>query len=544
MAHSTPPGHHPAADRAAWHAGVLPVLLIISAAIAARAWLLFRTPYVPGMNGGYYLVQARALLERGVLGIPDMPLTFHVHAALAWSLARVGGMPQAEAIVWAVKLCDALLPPLVAWPVLVLVRRWARARAQGDAVPLAAAALACLAAPFLVIVGDLQKNSMALVWLAALAVTLHGWLGAPTPKRAASVLVTLVLLGLTHIGVLGAALVLLAAVMPVFIARQRGFAHWRQMLPWMGAGVLLLVLTGALVLWKFDPARIHRLVTALTSPLTFSADGKQMPTPPGGGMGVEAWVPALGFALMVVPALVIAWRRRNELPVADVAFIAGGALTVLAMTGPWFSMDKAVRFYVIALLPAIIVGAFAVLHIGTPWRRRLVLAVVLLLGVGSTAASLPRGGRAILSDAAMRELRSLAPYIGTPDRTLIAAPHGVEWWSAWFLGTRIAQVEALRPEDWQRYDAVLFLEVKAGMEANIGVGGRRPPGDGRGPSPGGGRPPGNGPGPGTGDPRRGPPGGGAPPRMSAPMPPDAEVLHDGAALRLARLAAPAGSPGG
>jgi hypothetical protein len=517
---------------------LLPVVSIIAAAVAARAWLLFRTPYVPGMNGGYYLVQARALLERGVLGIPDMPLTFHLHAALAWSLAQVGGMAQTEAIVWAVKLCDALLPPLVAWPVLVLVRRWARARAQGDVVPLAAAALACLAAPFLVIVGDLQKNSMALVWLAALAVTLHGWLGAPTPKRAVAVLVTLALLGLTHIGVLGAALVLLAAVMSVFLVRQRGFAPWRQMLPWMGAGVVLLVLAAALVLWKFDPARIHRLITALTSPLTFSADGKQMPTPPGGGMGVERWVPALGFALAVVPALFIAWRRRKELPAADVALVTGGALTVLALTGPWFSMDKAVRFYVIALLPAILVGAFAVLHIATPWRRRFALAVVLLLGVGSTAASLSRGGRAVLSDAAMRELQSLAPYIRTPDRTLVAAPHGVEWWSAWFLGTRIAQPEALRPDDWKRYDAVLFLEVKAGMQANMGFGGGRPPGDGRGPGPGGGRPPGDCPGPGNGDPRRGPPGAGAPPMMSAPIPPDAEVLHDGATLRLARLATP------
>jgi hypothetical protein len=223
-----------------------------------------------------------------------------------------------------------------------------------------------------------------------------------------------------------------------------------------------------------------------------------------------------------------------------VALVTGGALTVLALTGPWFSMDKAVRFYVIALLPAILVGGFAVLHSVTPWRRRLVLGLVLFFGIGSTAARLPRGGRAILSAAAMQELQSLAPFIRTPDRTLVAAPHGVEWWNAWFLGTRIAQPEALRPEDWQRYDAVLFLEVKAGMQANMGFGGGRPTGDGRGPGAGGGRPPGDRPGPGTGDPQRGPPGGGAPPMMSAPMPPDAEVLHDGATLRLARLTAPPG----
>jgi hypothetical protein len=503
---------------------VSPVVWIMIAAVAARAWLLFRTPYIPGMNGGYYLVQARALMERGVLGFPDMPLTFHLHAALAWSLAKATGMAQADAIVWAVKLCDAALPPLVAWPVFVLVRRWARSRGQGSAVPLAAAALVCLASMLFRIVGDLQKNSLALVWLAMLAATLHGWLEAPTPRRGVAVLATLLLLGLTHIGVLGAALVLLGAVMLVFMARLRGFARWRQLLPWVGAGVMLLVLTAALVLWRFDPSRVHRLAAAFTNPAAFSFDGGQMPIRPGSAMYVARWVALLAFALAVVPSLSIAWRRRNELSAADVALVAGGAFAVLAMTGPFFSMDKSVRFYVIALLPAIIVAAFSVLHIATAWRRRCLLGLVLLVGIGGTVRSWPLGGQAVLSDAAMRELHSLVQYIPKPDRTLISTEHGAEWWSAWFLRTRVAQADALRPEDWQHYDTILFLEIKSGLQANVFAGGGPPPGVGQGPGPGG--------------PRPARPGRGAPPMMSAPIPPDAEVLHEGATLKLARIATP------
>lgn len=497
---------------------------IVLAAVAARAWLLFRTPYVPGMNGGYYLVQARALLERGVLAFPDLPLTFHLHAALAWSLAKLTGMAQADAIMFAVKLCDAVLPPLVAWPVFVLVRRWARSRGQGSAVPLAAAALACLASVPFRVVGDLQKNSLALVWLALLAVTLHGWLEAPTPRRGVAVLGTLLLLGLTHIGVLGAALVLLAAVMLVFMARPRGFARWRQLLPWMGAGALLLVLTAALVLYRFDPSRIHRLTSALTNPAQFSFDGGQSPIRPGSARYVARWAALLAFALAVVPALSIAWRRRTELPAADVALVAGGALTVLAMAAPCFSMDKSVRFYLIALLPAIIVAAFSVLYIATPWRRWGLLGLVLLVGMGGAVRSWPRDGGAVLSDAAIRELRSLARYIPRPDRTLIVTEHGAEWWSAWFLRTRVAQPDALRPEDWRHYDSILFLDIKSGLQANMFAGGGPPPRGGRGPRPGGAQ---------LARPDRG-----AQPMLSAPIAPNAEVLHDGATLRLARIAAP------
>jgi hypothetical protein len=495
--------------------------LIIVVAMAARAWLLFGTHYMPGVNGAYYLVQARSLIERGVLGIPDMPLTFHLHAALAWLLAKVSGMAQADAIVWVVKLCDAALPPLVAWPVFVLVRRWAKARGQGDAVPLAAAALSCLASPWFGMVGELQKNSLALVWLAALAMTLHGWIDAPTRKRGVAVLTCLLLLGLTHIGVLGAAVVMLAAVILVFMPRQ-DFARWRHVLPWLAAGAVLLVLAAALVLWKFDPARIHRLITALTNPAKFSSDGMQMP--PGGGMNALRWLPSIGFAVAVVPALVVAWRRRGNLPAADVALVAGAAITVLAMTGPWFSMDVAMRFNLIALLPAMVVGAFAVLHIASAWLRWCVLGAALLIGIGTTLPTLRRGGSAILSDAAMTELQSLAKHISQPDRTLVCTQHGAEWWTAWFLRTRIAQATALKPEDWQRYDAVFFLEIKSGLQMPLIAGGGRPPGFGP---------------PGSGSPNSmPPPHRGVGPMMSAPIPPNAEVLHDGECLKFALVASP------
>ena len=165
----------------------------------------------------------------------------------------------------------------------------------------------------------------------------------------------------------------------------------------------------------------------------------------------------------------------NVLPSADVALVIGSAAAVLAMTGPWFSMDKAVRFQLIALVPAILVAAFGILHIASSRRRSAVLAVALVVGLGGTVASLPRAGTAILSDTAMTELQSLARFIPEPDRTLVVAPHGVEWWSAWFFRTRVAQASALRTADWARYKTVLFVEVKAGQEMN-GVHWRRPAG--------------------------------------------------------------------
>ena len=113
-----------------------------------------------------------------------------------------------------------------------------------------------------------------------------------------------------------------------------------------------------------------------------------------------------------------------------------------------------------------------------------------------------------------------AILIQRPDRTLVVAEHGVEWWSAWFLHTKIAQAEALRPEDWQSYETILFLEVKSGLVSLPGRGG---------PSPG----TGQGPGPDDSRPRR--LGKEMHPKRPMLMPANAEILHDGATLRLTRI---------
>jgi hypothetical protein len=205
-------------------------------------------------------------------------------------------------------------------------------------------------------------------------------------------------------------------------------------------------------------------------------------------------------------------------------------LTVLVITGPWFGMDKAMRFYLIALLPAIMVGAFGVLQIPAPWLRRSLTGIVLLIGIGSTLTTLRRGGSAILSDAALVELRSLAKHVARPERTLISAQHGAEWWTAWLLHTRIAQASALQPADWQRYDCVYFLEIKSGLQMPFTPGGGGPPGAGpRGFGPPGAMPP-------NAMPPR--PAMGANPMMSAAIPADAEVLQDSVCLKFARIAKP------
>jgi hypothetical protein len=391
----------------------------------------------------------------------------------------------------------------------VLVRRWSSAQSQGDAVPLAAAALASLSLPWFMVVGELQKNSLAMVWFALLVINLHGWLLQPTRKRAIALVAVLFVLGLTHIGVLGASLLVTALTLLIFLIHQPQGVRWKLILPLLGAGVVILLATSALVAWKFDAARIARLGAAFTDPSQFSWDGRQMPGQSPSRLGLDSSLPFLGFALAVAPALIIAWRRRLELEAADFAVVAACTLTVLMMTGPWFSPDKLMRFYLIALLPTIWVVSFALIHIERSGLRQAVLSLILLIGLGGSAWILVPGGRPILEEATMMELKNLAGHIQDPAHTLVVADHGVEWWSAWFLHTHIAQPQALTPDVWPRYQTVLFLTVKSGVISLPGRGGPGPMRD-QGPPP-------------------------HQPLSMPVLPANAELLHDGETLRLDKI---------
>ena len=161
------------------------------------------------------------------------------------------------------------------------------------------------------------------------------------------------------------------------------------------------------------------------------------------------------------------------------------------------------RFYLIALLPTIWLVSFALTHIERKGWRQAVLSLVLLLCLGSSAWILVPGGKPILEEAAMAELKTLSVHIKDPAHTLVVAGHGVEWWSAWFLHTPVAQPQALAPEVWQRYKAVLLLTVKSGVVSLPGRGGPGPIRDHS---------------------------------LSLPViPADAELLHDGASLRLEKI---------
>ena len=542
---NTPTNDSPIADDGPQAGQFWLIALVILLASILRGSLLFGTALMPGMNGAYYLVQARAVLTHGTLGLPDLPLIFYVQASLARVVSWVSGWDLDSCILFSVKLTDSILPALVALPVALLVRRWAKSAATPAWIAPVAAAAVTLSAPILDMVGNFEKNSLGLLWLCLLLLFIHLWLTRPTLPNAAGVLCFWGLAALTHIGVFGASVMFGGLAIAFYLVMRRG-EGWRVLWPLLAATLAVGAIAAGVVLWKFDAGRVQKLTAALLHPADYLVGSNMGPGGPGGGPpgGMPGFPgghtpaffivmqagPSLAFAVVSIAALLTCWRKRTGLSPADLCVACACAVGVLVLTGPWVHGDKAPRFFLIAIAPAVMAAAFALIHC----KHRRLRAGLAILGaacmIGPSFFVVCDGGRPAISEDGLRELRSLAPLIANPNKTLVVARHGMEWWASWALHTHIAQAPALRSADWQTFEAVYFLRSKNDN--------RPMPGGGPGAFSllrmlGGGPPP-------PGGPPHGGPAHTMNPMDDPEIPRDAETVHDGIQFIFSRVSAPPG----
>jgi hypothetical protein len=291
----------------------------------------------------------------------------------------------------------------------------------------------------------------------------------------------------------------------------------------------VVVTTAAgLVLWQFDPHRIHRLTGALLHPVAFLAPHlHQNPGTgplghrPGGPPGLRLeWLPCLVGCAVSLMTIGTIWLRHKDLDLAICCVMGACALCGLVLTGPWVTGDMTMRFALNAVIPLTICGAFCSDQIPANWRAT-PAAMVALLVIAPSVPLLKHGGEPAISMQALAELRLMTGEIDAAPHSLVVARHGLEWWASWILGTHISQPGALRANDWGTYQNVYVLHLKGLMTM---------PG-----------PPPSAPPPSADDPMnlgRGPGGDAHGPFRELPIPTSATIVHDGPCFTLARIPGP------
>lgn len=440
---------------------------VVLAAIAVRASVQFGTGLMPGMNGAYYLVQVRAVIEKGHLAEHDMPLIFWLQAGLARLVQALSILTLESSIVLASKLFDSIVPALAAIPAFLLAVRWPGGRHSVWA-GIAAATLAVLSSGPLRMVGDFQKNALGMLWVLSCAYCLQQGLDRRSWRHLAAAGLFLGLVGVTHIGTFGVtlALVVLVVLAWALLASSR---PRRALLAVGGGAAGVAGLLGVLMILG-DSARITRLLTLLTAPLSlFRSSGM------GGSVRVGTWLRLqdpqtfiLSGVLSLAAGAVLIWRR-HEIQPWERALVVASAVLALFLSSPFLSQDMSLRFQLMAFAPAVILVSFVFARSGTPALRSTLVIGTIAVVLATVPATVRSPNSPSITEVSYTELTGLQTSIADPSHTLIIARHGLEWWAAWALHTDVAQPMAVTDADWTTYASVLYLQEigngrGAGME--------------------------------------------------------------------------------
>lgn len=347
-----------------------------AAVLALAAWsvwqrweLLDSSPYPVGVDGWYYPIQIRALLERGELAYPAAPLTF-------WLMAPVALVTDP---ITAAKIIAALGGGVVAVPAFLLGRR-----VGGVAGGLVAAVLATTGGGSFYLSLEFVKNGLGLT----VALT-AAWLGLralerPSRARIALAALAFVAATLTHKMSALLVIVLLAPALVVELRARRVSARvWRVLGAIVAVGVASIVVAGLLAPQRFvGPADLALLDGAFTGPAEWSLPALAVPHPGRatyrlmlGYQGLIAAAAGATFLAAVVASHATDSVRSESRPAERALVWSAFALLVLTVW-PWLDVADpdavGFRLRVAAFAPASIVGAAAVgrfiASLELPWR--------------------------------------------------------------------------------------------------------------------------------------------------------------------------------
>ena len=429
---------------------VLAFILITLTAILLRLYISFSHDLILGVDGGYYPVQVRNILNTGFLNFKDVPLYFYFCASILKGISFLGFTVTDDTIISVIKIVDSAALPLLAIPLYKMVTR--KERPVSILVAMAILSFAVLSFTPFVILGDLQKNAFAIPLAFIFILFWEEYLINPIRRNAITVAISLVIIALTHFGVFAFCLALL--IVSFFIIYRR-----RAILT-----SLILFLVGFGLIALFDFNRAFRLITFwkviferpawLQGPLPFPL------------------LMNFIFSYLLAGLAVFQFRKfKNRLDKAS-EYMALTLISMLALFAcPFVDMEYFQRFSILLFIPQLLLIVYLIRlnqKTALPFSISLVLLTTLSIFMYFSEEKKP-----CITDQTFHDLQNIKKYLPeNKENSIIIAQHGLEFWTAWTLNVKVGQDRAMDKFELDKYSNVIFLQQK--NDERQGPLGRRP----------------------------------------------------------------------
>lgn len=436
------------------------LILVLFAAVIIRLVTQYAQELIPGINGGYYPLLARNILESGTTNYPDAPLIHYFNALVSSVISWFSGNQGDHAVMTAARLTDSLIPPLVMFPVFIHARKVLQDRSQDWSALLLASFASLYLIPLMVMAGDLTKNSIAMVFLAAFMERTIRWISGRSIKTAVAALLFLVLTGLTHIGSLAVAF-LFIVLAGLFNLPSRRKPLIRSLL--FLVIFILLFLLGTYFLLLDDPARMERVFSLYLNPLRIFES-------PYLFLLFDGQMPFTSFLLhnliivnlLSISGLILLSKFRKNLDQEERR--AAWIFTVLSLilSSPLIGIEWALRYHMMAWLPVTFQFAYIFKIVSTKKTRSVLGGLFAVLVIFSVVAGFTGQRRSSITAESLEDLSKISSTVHLHQDDLVVARHGLEWWAGWALHVKTGKEYCLKPEDWNKYPAIFLLKQKKG----------------------------------------------------------------------------------
>jgi len=410
-------------------------LLIGLSAIAVRLLINFKYQLIPGINGGYYPLQIRHLLNAGSLAFADMPLLFYFDALIIKLANLVTDVEFNTLIINTIKLIDSIFYSLVLLPVFFLLKKLnPQIRLYQEIVLLF---LLCFSNSSLIFVSDIQKNGFAIPFVFLFiyfASEIRTW---QNKKLLFFTGLSFIMLALSHFGAFAITLFMLLVYLAVKYKKK-------ALLP-----IFLITIFAVFLIAVFDSVRAIRLITIALQIF-------QEPAISQGLSALELMQILFSYTITAL-GLWVFHKKKQEITAENQVLLKTLLIIIFIFSLPLFAMEYLKRIQLMLFVPQFLAIAILWQHLKKKSAFVLMLAIILFSLL--PALQVLKFKKPSISYAAFQDLKNIKQL--TDNETIIIARHGLEWWVAWQLECKIANEKA-RNSAIKKHKTIIFLEQRKG----------------------------------------------------------------------------------
>ena len=438
---------------------LLAFTVITLLAIILRLYICFSHDLILGMDGGYYPVQVRNILKTGLLSFNDVPLYFYFCASIVKVISLLGFAVNDETIISVIKIVDSTALPLLAIPLLKIMTK------NDQKFPLFAGFAILFFALFsfspLVMLGDLQKNALAIPLFIGFIYFLEAYLTNQTIRNLIVAVLALFIIAITHFGTFTFGLAFLSISLVVVMGRK-------AILP-----SVITISIGCLIIALFDFNRAFRILIFWNA---IFARQLEFYGPNFLPILVNTFI-SYGLAIFGV----LQYRKqKHKTDQVKGSITLSLAVLILIFAFPFYEQQYVQRFQVLLFVPQSVL-IFNLIRMNNKLALPFSISLVLIT-LGFSLLYFNEEKKPCIDELAYRDLQNIKNYIPA-DRaeTIILARHGLEFWTAWNLNMKVGNDRSIDKLGLEKYKNIIYLQQKnEDRQGTMGVRPMHKPGNGDG----------------------------------------------------------------